>query len=189
MPTEVLVMCSGCGQPQQAREGRCEACGAVLPEAPRPGSSASEAPFFLLELGGRMVAGVGRRLTYRADATVPPAVVELGSLRSVRLGRRFFLEPLAIVPLALVLTLLVPSVRPLTTGLSVLGLLVALLWRQSFVVLEFLDGRRVRWPLGTALIGSERSQRIDAVCAAAVQGLVARGVDAQDARGGLWRRA
>ncbi|EAU64131.1 hypothetical protein STIAU_5426 [Stigmatella aurantiaca DW4/3-1] len=182
-------MCTGCGQPQQARDGRCEACGVVLPEAPRPGSSVPEAPFFLLELGGRILAGVGRRLTYRADATVPPTLVELSSLRSVRLGRRFFLEPLAIVPLAGVVTLLVPSARPLTAALSILGLLVALLWRHSFLVLEFRDGRKVRWPLGTALIGSERSRRIDAGCAAALQGLVAHGVDAQDARGGLWRRA
>ncbi|WP_075011201.1 hypothetical protein [Stigmatella aurantiaca] len=189
MPTEVLVMCTGCGQPQEAGDGRCVACGAALPEAPRPANPASEEPFFLLELGGRVVAGGGRRLTYRADATVTPTVVELGRLRAVRFGRRFFLEPLAIVPLVLVLTLLEPSVRPVTTALSALGVLLALLWRQSFVVLEFLDGKQVRWTLGTALIGSARARRIDEACAAALRGLVARGVASEDQRGGLWRRA
>jgi hypothetical protein len=182
-------MCPGCGHPQEAGDGRCVACGAALPEAPRPANPAAEEPFFLLELGGRSVAGGGRRLMYRADATVPPTVVELGRLRSVVFGRRFFLEPLALVPLALVLTLLVPSVRPFTTALSVLGLLGALLCRQSFVVLEFLDGKQTRWTLGTAFIGSSRARRIDAACAAALRGLGARGVAAEDRRGGLWRRA
>lgn len=190
MPTEVLVMCTGCGRPQAAGQALCVACGAPLPDAPMPAKSSPEAPFLLLDLGGgRMVAGVDQRLSYRADATVQPTTVELGTLQTVGLGRRLFLEALAIIPLALVLTLLLPVVRPVASALSGLALLVTLLWRHHFLVVKRHDGESVRWPLGTALIGSERARRIHTAWSSASQALAARGVTVKDIQRGRSPRA
>src|SRR4051794_7380517 len=100
-------MCTRCGRPQPARTGNCVACGEGLPDAPRPGS-ASDAPFLLMEgSGGRSVTATGRKLAYRSGASGAPVVVELGTLQSVTLIRRMFLEALVLVPVALVLMLLV----------------------------------------------------------------------------------
>ena len=176
MPTEVLVMCTGCGRPQPARSGPCVACGRLLPDAPLPGGSAPEAPFLSLEWGGRLIRGEDRRLTYRADAATPPVVVELGNLRDVTLGRRLFLEALAVVPLAVVVAVLVPSLRPVMAALGLLALLVALLWRRYYLVVRWLDGRHMRWPLGTARVGSGKARHIDEAWTAAAPVLAARGV-------------
>lgn len=183
MPTEVLVMCTGCGRPQPARSGPCVACGALLPDAPRPAASAPEVPFLSLEWGGRGLRGEDRRLTYRADAATPPVIVELGNLRDVALGRRLFVEALAVVPLAVVLAILVPSLRPVTMGLGGLALLVALLWRRYFLVVRGLNGEHMRWPLGTARVGSGKARHIDEAWTAAAPVLAARGVAVREGTG------
>ncbi|MDY7229952.1 hypothetical protein [Hyalangium rubrum] len=190
MPTEVLVMCTGCGRPQPARKGPCVACGVALPDAPVPSASAPEQPFLSLEWrGGRTLVGVDRRLTYRADTASSPLVVELGNLRSVTLGRRFLLEALAVVPLAIVLALLLPSMRPVAAAASGLALLVAVLWRRYFLVLGWAHGGGIRWPLGTARLGSARALRIDTAWASAAPALASRGVSVQEAPGTLGPRA
>ena len=182
-------MCTGCGRPQAARSGPCVACGALLPDAPMPANPVPEVPFLALEWGGRMLRGEDRQLTYRADAATAPVVVELGNLRDVTLGRRPFLEALAIVPLALVLGALVPWLRPVAAGLSGLALVVALLWRRYFLVLRWLDGARSRWPLGTALLGSGKAQRIDKAWTSAAPMLASRGVSVHEGTGGPGPRA
>jgi hypothetical protein len=176
-------MCTGCGRPQTARSGPCVACGAPLPDAPRPANPAPEVPFLALEWGGRMLRGEARRLTYRADAATAPVIVELGNLRDVTLGRRLFVEALAVVPLALVLGVLVPSLRPVALGLSGLAVLVALLWRRYFLVLRWLDGASSRWPLGTARLGSGKARRIDGAWTSATPVLASRGVSVHEGTG------
>lgn len=176
MPTEVLVMCTGCGRPQAARSGPCVACGALLPEAPMPAAPAHAAPFLSLEWGGRLVRGEDRRLTYRADAATPPVVVELSHLRDVTLGRRLFVEALAVVPLAAVVSVLVPSVRPVAVALGFLAVLVALVWRRYYLVVRWLNGGRMRWPLGTARVFSGKARHIDEAWTAAAPALATRGV-------------
>jgi hypothetical protein len=156
------------------------ACGALLPDAPLPASPAPEAPFLALEWGGRMLRGEDRRLTYRADAATAPIVVELGNLRDITLGRRLFIEALAIMPLAAVLAVLVPSLRPVTTALGFLALLVTLLWRRYFLVVRWLNGGSMRWPLGTALVGSRKARRIDEAWSSAAAALAARGATVRD---------
>ena len=182
-------MCTGCGRPQAARSGPCVACGVPLPDAPRPANPAPEVPFLALEWGGRVLRGEDRRLTYRADAATAPVVVELGNLRDITLGRRLFLEALAIVPLAAVLSVLVPSMRPVAAGLSGLALLVALLWRRYFLDLRWLDGKSSRWPLGTARLGSGQAQRIDGAWTAAAPVLASCGVSVREGTGPYGPRA
>jgi hypothetical protein len=162
------------------------ACGEVLPDAPLPAASASGASFFSLEgTGGRAVTGVDRRLTYRVDASSTPTVMELGKLQSVALGRRLFLEALSIVPLALVLGFLAPSLRPVAAVLSGGGLLVAVLWRRYFLVLKTRDGESLQWPLGLARLGSQRARRLDASWSSAARALASGGVSVQDTPGPL----
>lgn len=182
-------MCSGCGRGQPARSGHCAVCGALLPDAPLPANVAPEVPFLALEWGGRVLRGEDRRLTYRADAVTAPVVVELSNLRDIALGRRLFLEALAIVPLALVLGVLVPSLRPVALGLSALAVLVAVLWRRYFLVLRWLDGKSSRWPLGTARVGSGSAQRIDGAWTSAAPVLASRGVSVREATGAVGPRA
>jgi hypothetical protein len=153
------------------------ACGKLLPDAPMPASPAPEAPFLLLDWGGgRELRGVERRLAYRPDATTAPFSVELGKLHANSLGRRFLIEALAVVPLAAVLGILVPSLQPVTMTLSFLALLVALLWRRYFLVLRWLNGGSTRWPLGVARMGSEKARRIDGVWSSAAPSLAAKGL-------------
>jgi hypothetical protein len=142
-----------------------------------PANHAPEAPFLSLEWsGGRTLTGVDRRLTYRPDAATAPVVVELGNLQDITLGRRLFLEALAVVPLAAVLAVLVPSLRPVMAALSGLAVLTAVLWRRYFLVLRWSSGGSIRWPLGTARLGSERAQRIDGAWSSAAPILASRGV-------------
>lgn len=185
MPTEVLVMCTRCGRPQAARKGPCMVCGEPLPDAPVAGEKPSEAPFLLIEGGGRTIAGIDRRLTYHADASSPPVVVELGSLQGVAFGRRLMLEALALVPIAITLALLFPFLRPLAAVLSVLGLLGAVLWRRYFLVLKPREGRLLQWPLGVVRLGSDRARLIDASWTSGAQALASRGVAVQEGPGTL----
>jgi len=184
VPTEVLVMCTRCRRPQPAREGPCVACGETLPEAPLPAGAAPQAPFLLMEGGGHAISGVDRRLTYHAEASAAPVVVELGKLQGVALGRRLFVESLALVPIALVLALVVPSLRPVAAVLSGLGLLGAVLWRRYFLVVK-AGGERLQWPLGLVRLGSDRARLLDASWTAAAQALVSRGVAVRDGPGAL----
>jgi hypothetical protein len=185
VPTEVLVMCTRCRRPQPARKGPCVACGEALPDAPLPAASAPQAPFLLMEGGGHAISGVDRRLTYRADASAAPVVVELGKLQSVALGRRLFVEALALVPIALVLALVAPSLRPVAAVLSGLGLLGAVLWRRYFLVVKVADGERLRWPLGLVRLGSDRARLLDASWTAAARALASRGVAVREGPGSL----
>jgi len=178
-------MCTRCGRPQAARKGPCVACGELLPDAPQPAVPAPEAPFLLLEGGGHAVAGVDRRLTYQADASAAPVAIELGKVRSVALARRLFLEALVLVPIALVLALIAPSLRPVAAVLSGLGLLGALLWRRYFLMVMALDGGRLRWPLGLVRLGSGRARLLDASWTSAAQALASRGVAVQEGPGAL----
>jgi len=173
-------MCPGCGRGQPARSGPCVVCGAMLPDAPRPANPAPEVPFLALEWGGRVLRGEDRRLTYRADAATPPVVVELGNLRDITMGRRFFVEALAVIPLSAVLSILVPSLRPVTVAVGFLALGVTFLWRRYYLVLRWLNGGRVRWPLGTARFGSEKARHIDGAWTSAATVLATRGVPVRD---------
>lgn len=185
MPTEVLVMCTRCGRPQAARKGPCVACGETLPDVPLPSAKAPEAPFLLMEGGGRTIAGMDRRLTYHADASSPPVIVELGALEGVALGRRHMLEALALVPLALALSWLFPHLWPAAAVLSGLGLLAAVLWRRYFLVLKAREGRLLRWPLGTVRLGSERARLIDGSWTSGARALASRGVVVREGPAGL----
>lgn len=176
-------MCTRCGRPQPARTGNCVACGEVLPDAPLPASS-PDAPFLLLEgSGGRSVTAMGRKLAYRMGASAEPVLLELGNLQSVMLVRRMFLEALVLVPVAIVLTLIAPVMRPVGAALSGLGLLVALLWRRYALVLEKSDGGSFQWSLGMAWLLSQRRRGLDAAWNLGAQALAARGVSVRDASG------
>ena len=173
-------MCPGCGRGQPARSGPCVMCGALLPDAPRPANPVSEAPFLALEWGGRVLRGEDGRLIYRADASTPPVTVELGNLRDITLGRRLFVEALAVIPLFAVLTMLVPSLRPVMVAAGFAALLVTFLWRRYYLVLRWSNGGRMRWPLGTARIGSEKARHIDEAWTSASGVLATRGVPVRD---------
>jgi hypothetical protein len=174
-------MCTGCGRPQPARSGPCVVCGRQLPDAPLPASPAPQAPFLSLEWGGgRVLTGTARQLAFRPDASSAPVVVELGNLESLTFGRRFFFEALAIIPVAAVLGILVPSSRLVTTALGFLALLVALLWRRYFLALRWLNGDSTRWPLGTARVGSRRARHIDEAWSSAAPSLATQGVTVRE---------
>lgn len=185
MPTEVLVMCTRCRRPQAARKGPCVVCGEMLPDAPMPAPSAPDAPFLLLEGGGHAVAGVDRKLTYQVSASAAPVAVELGKVQSVSLGRRLFLEALVLVPIALVVALLAPSLRPVAGVLSGVGVLGALLWRRYALLVVAADGGRLRWPLGLVRLGSGQARLLDASWTSGAQALASRGVVVQEGSGGL----
>jgi hypothetical protein len=150
-----------------------------------PAGSAPQAPFLLMEGGGHAISGVDGRLTYHADASAPPVVVELGKLQGVALGRRLFVEALALVPLALVLALIAPSLMPVAAVLSGLGLLGAVLWRRYFLEVKQAGGERLQWPLGLVRLGSDRARLLDASWTAAAQALASRGVAVRDGPGAL----
>jgi hypothetical protein len=133
-----------------------------------------------MECGGRSIAGLDRRLTYLADPSLAPIAVELSHLQGVALGRRLLLEALALVPLALVLALAVPLLRPVAAVLAGLGLLVAALWRRYFLVVKTRDGGSQQWPLGLLRLGSERARLLDASWSSAAQALALRGVAVKD---------
>jgi hypothetical protein len=136
-----------------------------------------------------MLTGVDRRLTYRPDAATAPVIVELSNLQDITFGRRFLLEALAVVPLSAVLAILAPALRPVTTALSLLAVIVAVLWRRYFLVLRWRNGESSRWPLGTARIGSQRAQRIDGAWSSAAPLLATRGVGVRDGTGASGPRA
>jgi hypothetical protein len=155
-----------------------------------PANPAPEVPFLSLEWGGgRILTGADRRLTFRADSAAAPVIVELGNLQDITLGRRLLFEALAIVPLAVVLAVLVPSLRPVMAALMGLALLAAVLWRRYFLLLRWHNGGSVRWPLGTARLGSDRAQRIDGAWSSAAPILAARGIAVREATGTLGPRA
>jgi hypothetical protein len=160
-------------------------CGELLPDAPLPAAPAPDAPFLLLEGGGHAVAGVDRRLTYQASASAAPVSVELGKVRSVALGRRLLLEALLLVPIALVVVLLAPSLRTVAVGLAGLGVFGALLWRRYFLQVVALDGGRLRWPLGLVRVGSGQARLLDASWTAGAETLASRGVSVKEGPGGL----
>jgi hypothetical protein len=185
VPAEVLVMCTRCRRPQPARRGPCGVCGEPLPDAPMPGGSAPGVPFLLLEVGGHTIAGMDKRLTYQASASAAPVAIELDKVRGVSLGRRLFLEALGLVLIALVLALLVPSLRPVAAGLSGLGVLGALLWRRYSFLVVATDGGRLRWPLGVVRLGSGKARLLDAAWTSGADALASRGVAVQERSGGL----
>ncbi len=178
-------MCTRCGRPQAARKGPCMLCGEALPDAPVAGTRAPEAPFLLIEGGGRTIAGIDRRLTYHADASAPPVVVELGNLQAVAFGRRLVLEALALVPLAIALVLLFPFLRLVGGVLAGLGVLGALMWRRYYLVLQKREGGILRWPLGLVRSGSDRARLIDASWTSGAQALASRGVAVREGPGAL----
>lgn len=178
-------MCTRCGRPQAARKGPCMVCGEALPDAPVAGERPPEAPFLLIEGGGRTIAGIDRRLTYHADTSSPPIIVELGNLQGVALGRQLMLEALALVPLAIVLVWLFPFLRPVAAVLTGLGLLGAVMWRRYFLVLKPRDGGLLRWPLGVVRLGSDRARLIDASWTSGAQALASRGVTVREGPGTL----
>jgi hypothetical protein len=177
-------MCTRCGRPQPARTGNCIACGEVLLDAPMPAPSSPETPFLLVEgSGGRYVTAMGRKLAYRSGASADPIVLELGNVQSVVRVRRLFLEALALVPVAFVLTLLVPSARPVAAVLSGLGVLGAVLWRRYSLRLKTVDGSILRWSLGLARLGSQRLRGLEAAWSSGAQALASRGVSVSDTPG------
>lgn len=185
MPAEVLVMCTKCRRPQPARQGPCVVCGEPLPEAPLPGGASPDAPFLLLEAGGRTIAGKDRRLTYQARASAAPVAVELDSVRSVALGRRLFVEALGLVLGAFVLALVDSSMRPVAAGLSGLGVLGTLLLRRYSLLVVASEGGHLRWPLGVVRLGSKEAQRLEAAWTSGADALASRGVAVQEGSGGL----
>ncbi len=179
-------MCTRCGRPQPARTGNCVACGEVLPDAPLPAASSPDTPFLLMEgSGGRFVTAMGQKLAYRAGASAAPVVLELGNLQAVTLVRRMFLEALVLVPVAFILTLVVPSARPVAAALSGLGLLVAVLWRRYSLVLKTSDGGSLRWSLGLARLASQRRRGLEAAWGSGAQSLASHGVAVRDSSGPL----
>jgi hypothetical protein len=126
-----------------------------------------------------------RKLTYQASAATAPVAIELGKVRSVSLGRRLFLEALILVPIALVLALLLPSLRPVAAVLSGLGVLGSLLWRRYFLRVMAVDGGSLRWPLGLVRLGSGQARLLDASWTAGAEALSSRGVTVREGPGGL----
>lgn len=174
-------MCEGCGRPQAARKGNCVACGRELPEAPLPVPAALAGPFLDVDLGeGRRLSGGSGRLTYRADAAIAPAVLELDSLLFAVLAYRPLWEGLGLAAVAAVLLAVARGLWPLSVLLTLAAALVAGLGRRYALVLGLRDGSRVRWLLGTVRQGSARARRLEAVAAALASELPAHGVAVHD---------
>ncbi|HSP77005.1 MAG TPA: hypothetical protein VLQ93_00650, partial [Myxococcaceae bacterium] len=127
-------MCTQCGHPQQARVGRCVACGAELPEVPLPPTTGpAPSPFLSVELGGgRVLTGEGNRLAFRPGASATPFLQELSTLRRLALVRESRLEAFALTAGALVALILVPwaAVRVLLGLLVLVGVAFAIGWRR-----------------------------------------------------------
>ncbi len=155
-------MCGACGRPQPAGSPHCIACGAPLPEAPRPTTPRAGTPFLAADLGGgRSLSGEGERLSYRAGPTGEPQVVELGSLRGLELETHFFREALLLAGFALLgFVAHAPALKVVAFGVAALGVLLAVVCRSHVLVLETSAPGRVRWPLGLARRGSERDARL-----------------------------
>lgn len=176
-------MCEGCGRPQAARKGNCVACGRELPEAPLPTPAALAGPFLDVDLGeGRRLSGASGSLTYRADAVIAPAVVELGSLSFGWLAYRPLWEGLALAGGAVVLLALSRQLWPLGAALVLAAGLLTGWVRRYVLVLGLRDGTRVRWPLGTVIQGSARARRLEALAATLATELPARGVAMHDVK-------
>ncbi len=150
-------MCGGCGRPQPARPGPCVACGAALPEAPLPGPSAPRPPFLDLDLGGgRTLSGTEGRLSYRAETSAPPVIVELRGLQDAPLRHRPFFEALVpALPLA-ALCAAVPSLRPLAAVFLFLGVVATAAWRRYSLELKPVGSAPLYWPLGAVRRGSRQ---------------------------------
>ncbi len=154
-------MCNGCGRPQPATPGHCVACGAVLPDAPRPAPAAPPPPFLDVDLGGgRHLSGVDGRLSFRPGIT-PAIVVELGNVQDVALKHRPLYEALVgAVLLALVLYRF-PVLRPLALiPVPLLGLAIAATWRHYALALVLSGAPPARWGLGLVRRGSAREERV-----------------------------
>lgn len=161
MPTEVLVMCEGCGRPQPARPGHCVACGAVLPEAPLPAPSAPKPPFLDLDLGGgRTLSGGEGRLTYRAETSAPPVVVELRNVQEAPLRHRPLFEALVPAVALAALCAAVPSLRALAAGFLFLGVVATAAWRRYALELKLSASPSLRWPLGSMRRGSRQEESL-----------------------------
>lgn len=157
MPTEVLVMCEGCGRPQPARPGPCVACGAALPEAPLPAPAAPKPPFLDLDLGGgRTLSGAEGRLTYRAETSAPPVVVELRNLQDAPLRHRPLFEALVPAVALAAPCAVVHALRPLAAVFLFLGVVAAACWRRYALELQPVGGVPLRWSLGGVRRGSSR---------------------------------
>lgn len=161
MPTEVLVMCEGCGRPQPAHPGPCASCGAELPEAPLPAPSAPKPPFLDVDLGGgRTLSGADGRLTYRAEASAPPILVELRHLQDAPLHHRPLFEALVPAVLLAALCAAVPSLRLLAPVFLFLGAVAAAAWRRYVLELKLAGSAPLRWPLGFVRRGSRREESL-----------------------------
>jgi hypothetical protein len=162
VPTEVLVMCKGCGRPQQAAQRSCPACGALLPDAPLPAPSAPEPPFLDVDLGGgRHLSGSDGRLTFRGDAVAAPVLVELGNLQDVALKHRPLHEAFGLAVAVAVALFFVPALRPLALiPVPLVGLALAAAWRRYTLVLTVSGSPPIRWALGLVRRGSAREERL-----------------------------
>ncbi len=182
MPTEVLVMCTRCGRPQQAGAGRCAACGAELPEAPLPPSApvTPEHPFFWADLGdGRVLTGEGNRLSFRPGASATPFLFELPGLKRLALVHRPRYEALALTVGALVaLPFVSLGVVRVVLGLVALaGVALALSVRRYTLALESAGGVETRWELGSPWRGSLAERRVRSVWSALAIAMASRGVE------------
>ncbi len=184
MPTEVLVMCTRCGRPQQAGAGRCVACGAELPEAPLPPTAGpSTSPFLAVEFGGgRVLTGEGNRLAFRPGASATPFLLELSTLRRLSLVRELRPEAIVLVAGALVALVLAPweAVRVVLGLLVLVGVAFVVGWRRYRLLLESVSGVETRWALGTVRRGSSEDQRLRAAWALLAEAMRARGVEVSE---------
>ncbi|PTL82380.1 zinc ribbon domain-containing protein [Vitiosangium sp. GDMCC 1.1324] len=183
MPAEVLVMCTRCGRPQRAGAGFCSACGAELPEAPLPpGASTPAAPFLSAELaGGRVLTGVGNRLSFRPGASATPFLLELPGLRRLTLVHRPHYEVLILSAVALGVLPFVPGpVRVLLGLLALVGVALALTERRYTLVLESSGAVETRWDLGSVRRGSPMEQRVRAAWLTLSDVVRARGVQVSE---------
>lgn len=180
MPTEVLVMCARCRRPQPARRGPCVVCGDPLPDAPMPGGSPPEAPFFLLEgRSGRSISGVGDALLYRAGRRAAPVTLELARIDTVRLQRR---SNMYFLPLAAANLVVLYWVRPSLLWLGVLVLCLGLpiyVLNNCRLVVRTREGQELRWFLDALWPGSRRWRALDEAWSKATQSLASRGISAQ----------
>ena len=188
MPTEVLVMCEGCGRLQPARPGHCIACGAVLPEAPLPAPSVPRPPFLDLKLGGGgLLTGAEGRLSLRAETSAPPVGVELHNLQDAPLRQRPLYEALVPAVALAILCAAVPSLRPLAVVVLFLGGVATAGWRRYALELKPVGGAPLRWPLGTVRRGSRREASILAAWIRLTEELHKQGPPRQLPPGGIAR--
>jgi hypothetical protein len=106
--------------------------------------------------GGRSLSGADGRLTFRAETSAPPIIVELRNLQDAPLRHRPLFEALVPAVLLAALCVAVPLLRPLAGVWLLLGVVAVVGWRRYALELKVAVGGPLRWPLGSMRRGSRR---------------------------------